>query len=113
MTDIRTTARALWRESRDRVVAQSDSALAAARSWSRTGSDSDLAPVRSLAHQLTGSLGTYAAALRSGGPGDAAAEEAAQSAARLDAAAHQANPDPVEVLAAAQDLRIALAAMVD
>lgn len=113
MTDIRTAARALWRDSRHRVVEQSDNAVTAARAWSRTGNDSDLASVRSLAHQLTGSLGTYAAALRSGGPRDAAAEEAAQSAAHFDAAAHQANPEAVEVLAAAQDLRIALAAMVD
>lgn len=113
MTDIRSTARALWRESRDRVVEQADDAVAAARAWSGTGSDSDLASVRSLAHQLTGSLGTYAAALRSGAPGDPAAEQSAQSAARLDVVAHEPNPEPVAVLTAAQDLRAALAAMVD
>lgn len=113
MTDIRETARALWRQSRDRIVQQSDDAVAAAVAWSGSGEDADLTSLRSRAHQLTGALGTYAAALRSGAPGDEMAERVARAAARLDEVAHADEPAPHDAVTAAQDLRRALDDMVD
>jgi hypothetical protein len=113
VTDFRETARALWRQSRDRIVQQSDDAVAAAAAWSESGEAADLASLRSLAHQLTGALGTYAAALRSGAPEDESAERVAGAAAHLDAVAHADEPAPHDAVTAAQDLRRALDDMVD
>jgi hypothetical protein len=113
VTDIREIARALWRQSRDRIVQQAEAAVAAAEAWSATHEDADLASLRSLAHQLTGALGTYAAALRSGAPGDEVVERAARAAARLDEAVHGDAPAPHDVQAAASDLRRALDSMGD
>ena len=97
MTDIHEIARALWRESRDRIQQQADEAVDAARAWSDSHDDTDLEAVRSLAHQLTGALGTYAAALRTGVPGDEAAEQAAGAAVRLDEVAQMGAPVPASV----------------
>jgi hypothetical protein len=108
VTDLREIARGLWQQSRSRIIGQADDAVTAARSWSAEGRESDLADVRSLAHQLSGALGTYAAALRGGDTGDPAVERAAQAAVRMDEAAHAAEPDASTVLTTAESLRQAL-----
>lgn len=112
MNDLRETARALWRQSRGRIVQQADDAVAAARAWATSGAESDLADVRSLSHQLSGSLGTYAAALRGGSSGDEPAERAARAAIRVDEVAHADQPDASTVVAATEELRAALEDMV-
>lgn len=108
MTDLRETARILWAQSRPRIVQQADDAVVAARSWSISGAESDLADVRSLSHQLSGSLGTYAAALRRGDSADEPAERAARAAVQLDQVAHAGQPDAATLIAATEELRATL-----
>jgi hypothetical protein len=114
VTDMAEFARTLWIEARPMVVVQATEAVEAAEAWAAEGDSASWRRLEERSHQLAGSLGSYAAAMR---PRDAAAagstepsttDQAAAAALELDATVHEAEPDAARIVAATQRLLAAV-----
>lgn len=109
MSDFAEIARGLWRDARGTVLDTATQAADLTRAWGAGGGAEDLRAARALAHQLAGSVGSYALALRgSGGEGDPDVEAAGAAARQLDLELSASEPDPERALTAAEDLLAAI-----
>ena len=114
MTDMAEFARTLWIEARPMVVVQATEAVEAAESWAATGDSTSWRRLEERSHQLAGSLGSYAAAMRprdgagAGDSGPSTTDMAATAALELDATVHEAEPDAARIVAATQHLLAAV-----